>query len=138
MLAYLDTLIGFVVVMLGVSLLITILNQVVSALLAHRGANLRWGLEVLFKNIDPRAVGYPNLAATAGVVAQAVVTHHLVSDSVFSTAWNGWVRKYPRLLGLVRRWQLANAIRPDELVAILNHISTNRPRFLAPVVAAEI
>lgn len=43
MLAYLDTLIGFAVVMLGASLLITILTQIVSALFSHRGANLLVG-----------------------------------------------------------------------------------------------
>lgn len=51
MLAYLDTLIGFAVVMLGASLLITILTQMISAFFSHRGANLRWGLETMFKNL---------------------------------------------------------------------------------------
>ena len=37
MLTYLDTILGFSVVMLGVSLLITILNQVVSAFLCTQG-----------------------------------------------------------------------------------------------------
>jgi len=54
MLGYLDTLIGFTVVMLVVSLLITILTQVVSALINHRGSNLKWGLETLFANIDSK------------------------------------------------------------------------------------
>jgi hypothetical protein len=43
MLSYLDTAIGFAVVMLGVSLLITILTQMVSALVNHRGGNLIMG-----------------------------------------------------------------------------------------------
>ena len=40
MLHYLDTIIAFVVILLGVSLLITILNQMISALLGYRGTNL--------------------------------------------------------------------------------------------------
>jgi hypothetical protein len=53
MLSYLDTAIGFAVVMLGISLLITILTQMVSALVNHRGGNLLWGVKTLFANIDP-------------------------------------------------------------------------------------
>ena len=44
MLAYLDTFIGFAAVMLGASLLITILAQMISAAAAFRGSSLRWGL----------------------------------------------------------------------------------------------
>ena len=127
MLAYLDTLIGFAVLMLGISLLITILNQIVSALLAHRGSNLRWGLEVLFKQLDPSPAGLPLLAAQARNVAETILTHPLVSDSIFSTKWIRPVLKRPRLLALVKRWQLATGIRPNELSAVLTQIITVRP-----------
>ena len=82
MLIYVDTIIGFSVVMLAVSLLITILNQIVSALLNHRGSNLRWGLKTLFANIDPQA--FPTINANAEKLATAVLGHCLVSDSWFS------------------------------------------------------
>jgi hypothetical protein len=127
MIAYLDTLIGFSVLMLGISLLITILNQIISSLLAHRGSNMRWGLEVLFKQLDPNAAGYPLLVTQARSMAETILTHPLISDSIFSTKWSGLVHKNPRLLGLVRRWQLASGLRPEELSAVLTQIVAIRP-----------
>jgi hypothetical protein len=136
MLLYLDTLIGFAVVMLILSLLITILTQCVSALCSHRGSNLRWGLKTLFENIDP--VLYPQLTANSETVANEVLRHCLVSDSVFSD--NGlaiWLaRKVPVLQKLLERFQLATAIRPDELVDILRQTSAILPRSLAALPAA--
>src|SRR4051794_40039187 len=82
MLAYLDTCIGFAVVMLVMSLLITILTQMTSALLNHRGSNLLWGIKTLFANIDPRR--FPQLREKAEWVAREALTHCLVSDSWFS------------------------------------------------------
>ena len=82
MLAYLDTFIGFAVVMLGASLLITVLTQMVSALFSHRGANLRWGLETMFKNLPNSPL--MNTATHAEMIAKDVLTHPLISDSVFS------------------------------------------------------
>jgi hypothetical protein len=55
MLTYLDTAIGLAVILLGISLLITILTQMTSALVSYRRSNLRWGLETLFEQIDPTA-----------------------------------------------------------------------------------
>ena len=39
-----DTLIAFAVVLLGISLLVMVLVQMVSSLFGLRGTNLRWGL----------------------------------------------------------------------------------------------
>lgn len=118
MLAYLDTLIGFAVVMLGASLVITILTQMISALLSHRGANLRWGLETMFANLpNCPLLNQPNNAAMA---ATDVLTHPLISDSIFSLK--------PKWLG--DRIRLATAIDPDELVAILKDLST-KPAYAA-------
>lgn len=111
MLAYLDTLIGFAVVMLGASLLITILTQMASALFSHRGANLRWGLETMFQHIpDCPAL---NQLANAKMLATDILTHPLISDSIFS-AWP---------LSLSKRMKLATAISPDELAAILKGLA---------------
>jgi hypothetical protein len=124
MLTYLDTLIGFSVVMLGVSLVITILNQAVAALFAHRGADLLWGLETLFKNIDPggsAARQYPTLFEFARQVAQAVLTHPLASDSIFSSPQPSQAKF------LIGRWRLANAITPSELAAVLARLSKDPP-----------
>ncbi len=109
-LEHLDTVIAFAVVMLGVSLLITILTQIVSALFGLRGTNLLWGLKTLFQSIDPRLTAQ----------AEAVLRHPLISDSAFS--------KYQkcRVLGwLLKRWTLASAVRSDELVRTLSRISAD-------------
>jgi hypothetical protein len=126
MLSYLDTILGFSVVMLGISLIITVLNQLVSALFGHRGSNLRWGLNVLFSQISPGATGLPMLTANARLLSEIVLVHPLASDSTFSTHWVTYF-KDARLRGLIRRWQLANAIQPDDLAAILAHIAKFRP-----------
>src|ERR1035441_6192455 len=108
MLAYLDTLIGFAVIMLGASLLITILTQMASAVFSHRGANLRWGLETMFQNLP----NCPVLKENARKVAEDVLTHHLISDSIFSG--QGW---------LANRVKLATAVSPEELATILKELS---------------
>ncbi len=137
MLGYLDTLIGFAVVMLVISLLITILTQIVSGLINHRGSNLKWGLKTLFANIDPKQ--FPNLTANADRVAEAVLTHCLVSDSWFSgNKVAQQIGKFPPLGKLFRRFQLATAIRPAELTAILKHLSSNTYADDRKEIAAEI
>jgi hypothetical protein len=118
MLAYLDTLIGFAVVMLGASLIIMLLTQGISAAGSFRGSSLRWGLQELFKHIDPRKL--PTIAAEAEGLAQLALTHHLASDSIFTSL--------PLIRKLVpdswiQRFQLASAIRPDELVGILRQLA---------------
>lgn len=115
-LQHLDSVIAFAVVMLGASLLITILTQIVSTLFAYRGSNLRWGLKVLFKTINP------NLnEAQAKDVAQRVLTHEILSASVLSRLHD------VRLLGfLSRRWRLASAVRVEELLRILPAVAGNR------------
>ena len=133
MLAYLDTAIGFVVVMLVISLLITILTQMVSSLINHRGSNLLWGLKTIFANINPHA--YPQLSAQAETVAREVLTHCLLSDSWFSgnlvAQW--FAARIPLLDKLFKRFQLASAIRPSELAHILAHIASALPAMPNPV-----
>ncbi len=118
MLAYLDTLIGFAVVMLGISLLIMILTQMASSLLSHRGANLKWGLVTLFQHIPDCPV--MNIPAHAEKLAEEVLSHPLISDSIFSMKLPLPIPKW-----LADRMKLATAINPNELVAILQDISTH-------------
>lgn len=138
MLTYLDTLIGFAIVMLMISLLITLLTQIVSAFLNHRGSNLRWGLKTLFANIDPKA--YPQITSHANLLANQVLRHCLISDSWFSgnvvAQWVG--ARIPPLKKLFDRFQLASAIRPEELAGILQHIATNPPAALSQLPAADL
>jgi hypothetical protein len=100
-LQHLDTLIGFATVMLGISLLITVMTQLISAVLGLRGTNLRWGLKTLLENVDP------TLKDPAQKITEDILHHRLISDSTFSKFW------------VSRRWRLANAIRRTELIDIL-------------------
>jgi hypothetical protein len=138
MLLYLDTLIGFAVVMLVISLLITILTQMVSALLSHRGSNLRWGLKTLFEKIDPKA--YSLLTANAETLANEVLRHPLISDSWFSgnRVAQRIAGEVPWLATLFNRFQLASAIRPQELVDVLRSIAANLPASLPAGLAGQI
>jgi hypothetical protein len=121
MLSYLDTLIGFAMIMLGSSLLITIATQLISALLSHRGANLRWGLVTLFENIP----NSPLLATLAERLATDALTHPLISDSIFSKRLPIPIPRW-----FADRFRLATAIHPDELIAILQDIAA-RPDYQA-------
>jgi hypothetical protein len=112
-LEHLDTIIAFVVIITGVSLLITTLTQMVSALLGLRGSNLRWGIKTLLTHIDS------DLAAHAKTITEKILHHPLISDSSLS--------RFD--VGLVKRWKLASAIRKEELIEIL--------RLLARPTAAE-
>jgi hypothetical protein len=128
MLAYLDTAIGFAAVMLGVSLIIMILTQMISAGFSYRGASLLWGLETLLSKIDP--TNLPVLTANAKELSSAVLTHTLVSDSVLSGSGGVWVARLLRWIAgwipaVLKEFRLASAIRSDELVAILSHLANN-------------
>lgn len=106
MLDRLDTLVAFATIMLGVSLLITILNQIVGALLGQRGMYLKDGIQDLIETLDP------TLAAQAETIAKDVLTHKLVSDSIFARVKAG-----------LQRWKLATSIRPEELTKVLRALS---------------
>src|SRR5260370_42457301 len=93
MLTYLDTAIGVAVVMLGVSLIIMILTQVISAAFSYRGSNLLWGLKTLLGRIDP---GLANLTTHANAVATAILKNPLVSDSVLADTGGGWMVRFLR------------------------------------------
>ncbi len=102
-LEHFDTIFAFVVILTGVSLLVTTLTQMASALLGLRGTNLWWGIKTLLTNVDP------NLARHADVIAQKALQHPLISDSMFSGLNST----------MAGRWRLANSIRKEELVQIL-------------------
>jgi hypothetical protein len=109
MLDSLDTFLAFAVTMLGLSLVITCLTQMTSSLLGARGANLRDGLVTLLATLEPQ------LAASAQTITDRVLTHPLISDSIFAC-----LKNVPIARVLVRRWQLASAIGASEFKRILN------------------
>src|SRR4051812_38044830 len=104
-LQYLDTVIAFLVVLLGLSLLITILNQMISTLFSHRGTNLRWGVEKVVSTLDP------TLAGKAKEIAHTVLTEPIISDSLFSR-----FKDVPILKSITSRWRIASAISAQDLV----------------------
>lgn len=102
--------------MLAVSLLITILAQLVASVLSLRGSNLRWAVTTLIRQV------HPDLEQHAEAIASDVLTHPLISDSTMSrfaqTPVIGWI---------FRRWSLANAVRLEELVGALDVLSPPAP-----------
>ena len=109
-LEHLDTLIAFVVIITGISLLVTTLTQMISAFFGLRGSNLRWGIETLLKQVDP------NLTPYAETVSEKVLQHALISDSTLSGI----------KVGFLNRWKLATAIGKNELIGVL-HMLADQP-----------
>jgi hypothetical protein len=110
MLEKLDTLIAFATIMLGISLLITILNQMIASLLGHRATYLKDGIKDLLETLDP------TLGGDVENIANNVLIHKLASDSIF--AHQSWAPT---------RWKLASAIRPEELAKLLKLVSDKQP-----------
>lgn len=124
-LQHLDTVIAFAVIMLGASLLITIFTQAISGFLALRGTNLLWGITTLLATADKRLQG------DAGAIAQQVLTHPLLSDSVMSK-----YSKVPLVGWLIDRWRLGSAIRVDELKNVLSLFANDTPAGQNPAAGA--
>jgi hypothetical protein len=62
----LDVLMGTVVIVLGVSLIVTVVNQALSTVLGLRGRNLRWGLAMLIQELHPERFEPPVHSQHAG------------------------------------------------------------------------
>jgi ElaB/YqjD/DUF883 family membrane-anchored ribosome-binding protein len=110
MLQQIDSAIGFVTVMLLLSLVITAVVQMVTAALDLRGQNLRLGIVKLLKQIVPELRKFSPAAKNAGLtladeVAKAIVTHPSLE------------------VGLTR----LKAIRADELIKILDDLASDAP-----------
>jgi len=115
----LDTAISFVVILTALSLLVMTLTQMVSHLLGLRGAQLRWGIATLLREIDPKLAERAEKFDHARIIAEQVLHHQLISDSTVSGL--------PSFLGfLTSRWRLANGIRKEELVRVL-HLLAQEP-----------
>jgi hypothetical protein len=124
MLNQLDTLIGFAVVMAVVSLLITIVTQMVSAGLGLRGKYLADALETMIHKIDPTI--NDQVHDLGEQLAKWILTHPVLSDSGLPMSPNGW-DQIPLIAWLRRRWRIASAIRPDELFQILQDVAGVSP-----------
>lgn len=102
----LDTFIGLVVILLGVSLLIMILTQLISAFLNLRGNDLKDGLKVLLESVDPKG----RLAKEAELIAEKALTHPLIAHSMSEKS--GWFKR-------------ASAIRKEEFTEVLKLLKQN-------------
>ena len=124
MLNQLDILIGFAVVMAVVSLLITLITQMVSAALGLRGKYLADALEAMIHKIDP-TIG-EDLHGLGKDLARWILTHPVLSDSLLLSRpmfWDNWP-----IIGWIReRWKTASAIRSDELFQVLQDVAGTTP-----------
>ena len=120
MLKQLDTLIGFVVVMAVVSLLITVITQVVSTLLGLRGKHLADALEAMIHKIDPTI--NDRIQGSAKELAKWILIHPVLSDSVLSMRANAW-DGIPLVAWVRERMRVACAVRPDELFQVLQDVA---------------
>ncbi len=107
MLDSLDTLIAFVLIFAIVSLLITIVVQMVTSLFNLRGRNLAWGIAEAFEAIAPE------LKSGVGEKGKQLA-NHLLKDPLIS---DSQVKQY---VGM------AKAVRPDELFDLLHRIAVSR------------
>src|SRR5262245_54143648 len=112
MMQNLQVFISFAVVMAGLSLLITILNQMISAALSIRGTTLRFGIKVLLENISPE------LKLHAGEISNKILSHPLLSDA-YSVKFKGAFWDF---------YQLASTIRREELIGILKLLKDGAPQ----------
>jgi hypothetical protein len=94
-----DTILAFSAVMLTLSLLITIIVQMLLAAFNMRGKGLAWGVERLLQQIDPKL----KLGDMAGKLTERVLGHHALAH-----------------LGTTR----AIAIRKEELIKVLEDLAT--------------
>jgi hypothetical protein len=100
--------------MLALSLVITLLNQMVSSFMSFRGANLRWGIQTMLETLG---------MTDAEKIANELLTSRIVSDSILAKYEFKWLKDDGYLKSLIQRWRLASAIGPDTLVRILTNMS---------------
>ena len=98
-------------VMSVVSLLITIITQMISAALGLRGRNLADALGAMMHKIDPD-IG-SQVKDLAGQLVDKVLTEPVISDSMLRMSRGCW----PMV------WKRASAIRSDELLRVLKDIA---------------
>ncbi|MDZ7289875.1 MAG: hypothetical protein ONB44_05005 [candidate division KSB1 bacterium] len=99
MLQHLDTVLAFAAVMLGVSMLVTVLTQMINAVLGLRGRSLLWGLETLLKHADP------DLEKHARKIADRILRHPLLSHT---------------------QQRRATAIRREEFISLFEEVLTQK------------
>ncbi len=120
MLESLDILIAFAVIFLTVSLIITVVVQMISAALNLRGLNLARGLTETLHTISPDTTPEGKLKAKA--LTSDILTGSMVSDSSIVRL----TRFFPRWLRNL--WRHATAIRADEAFDAIHRIATGKKK----------
>lgn len=123
----LDTLIAFITVLTICSMFVLIVVQMVSAALSLRGKNLANALATTFQTVAPELKG------NAHALAQRILCNPALSDS----AWKDKDIKSPGDAYKESQWSawslstdafnLANAIRPEEVLAALQKLKELKP-----------
>ena len=108
-LAYFDTALGFASVMLMLSMLVTILVQMVCGTFNLRGKNLRWGVQRLIEKVIPDYAGH------AKEIADKVLTHNALSHTLGRSGWPSARRNW--------RWCLRTSLsqRPPKATRLERH-----------------
>jgi len=126
MLQNVDTMIGFAVVMLILSLIITVLVQAVVAVFELRGKNLIASLTKLLLQMEPELRKTDGGIATAREISTAVATHPSLVH--FSELAQGKVGR------LIARYftRPAKGIEASEWISVLDDLATNPQASLSP------
>ncbi|NQV35470.1 MAG: hypothetical protein HQ515_22445, partial [Phycisphaeraceae bacterium] len=96
MLQYMDTVLGFAIVMLLLSLLVTALVQMLVAMAGTRSQALQWGLERLLKQAG---LDVGDGDGNAKVIAEAVLKHPSITTNGYYSAT---AIRYEELLKILR------------------------------------
>lgn len=132
MLQQLDTAIGFVVVMLMLSLLVTAMVQAISAFLDLRGKNLVRSLATLFKQVDP-TLGQSVKSSGFRAWIQSWFLDSF-SRSTLAAQLADLVTTHPML---AHSWTRAKAVRKDELWKVLQDLQDRTKDKAGPSSNAE-
>jgi hypothetical protein len=108
MLNTLDTVIGFAVIMTVLSLLITLVVQMVSAALSLRGKNLANALALTFQTIDPSIGKY------AHSLAAQILSDPIFSDSFWQKKTRSLDENAQKFIAAQRKLRDAKRRRPDD------------------------
>lgn len=109
MLDSLDILIGFALIFTVVSLLVTIVVQMITSAMNLRGRNLAWGVAETFEAIEPE------LAAKTGSLGKRVADHVLKDPLLSDNQIFLWCGR-------------TTAVRPEELFDLLHRIASGRKK----------
>jgi hypothetical protein len=123
MLEQIDIAVGFAVIMLLLSLIVTVIVQAIAAAFDLRGRNLVWGLTKLLHQISPEfelpaGRDWNEKKSTLGKkIAEAVSKHPAIAHS--------WLGR-------------ATAIRPEELIRLMRDLAKRPPEGLTPAALEKL